>query len=443
MSSPERNPNPEEPRSSETPTSRGQRWRSAALRADHQVRSAVDRLRPAAHRANERIVALILWLKQSLAALFGRPGATDSTDASRSTRLSGLAPSASNTEMRSRHALRTEKDQVRPSRLRSMQAGAVVAAVGVVGVVIGAASTPQGDSTVEDAAHVEAQGSTNPQNQAAPNGPQSSGESGNDAAKPKHGAQSPEAIGSPRPEARTGDEKAGAMSKGNQNQPKSAAAQAQAGMNIPDNADGIDVSNHNGSVDWGQVAADGQKFTFVLATDGESFTSSTFNEQYQGAKDAGLMAGAYHFGRPSGSATGQADRLLQTTGGYQNDGKTLPPVLDLEVDPNTGGCYGKSAAGMHEWTQEFISHIKGETGKDPIIYASPSFWQNCMDSSGAFSNNPLWLASYGVDDPKVPGGWDEYTFWQYSETGSVDGVSGPVDTNKFQGTGEDLKRLAR
>lgn len=434
MSSPERNP--EEPRNSETPTSRSDKWRSAALRADHQVRSAVDRLRPAARRANERIVALILWLKQSLTALFGRAGES-STETPRASRLSGLAPSASNEQMRSRHALRTGQRQVRPSRLRSMQAGAVLAAVGVVGVLIGAVSTPQSESGVQDAAHTEAQGSSNHQNAPALNSAQSSDKTDR-ANKPKHNTDSP---ATPRPEARTGDQRAGALTQGNQ--PKSAAEQAQAGMNIPDNAVGIDVSNHNGSVDWGQVAAAGQKFAFVLATDGESFTSSTFNEQYQGAKDSGLMAGAYHFGRPSGDATGQAERLLQTTGGYQNDGKTLPPVLDLEVDPNTGGCYGKSSAGMHEWTQEFTSHIKSKTGKDPIIYASPSFWQNCMDDSGAFSNNPLWLASYGVDNPTVPGGWNNYTFWQYSETGSVDGVSGPVDTNKFQGTGEDLKRLAR
>lgn len=66
-----------------------------------------------------------------------------------------------------------------------------------------------------------------------------------------------------------------------------------------------------------------------------------------------------------------------------------------------------------------------------------------MGDKQDFQKNPLWLASYGVDDPKVPGGWPEYTFHQHTSTGKVDGISGSVDENKFAGSEDQLKAFAK
>ncbi|MFB9566732.1 lysozyme [Saccharopolyspora hordei] len=296
----------------------------------------------------------------------------------------------------------------RASRNRSVQAGAAVAAVGVVGLVVGTAAG--GPSTPEvDKAAVAAPMQQAPQQQEV---------------LQQHATL--------------------------QQQPTPQQAEAKAAEPAPEPeaplgppVEGIDVSNHNGSIDWNEVAADGKKFTFVLATDGTDFSNPRYSEQYHGAKDAGLIAGAYHFARPDeSSAEAQADRFLDVAD-YQSDGKTLPPVLDLEVDPNSGGCYGMSVDEMRQWTQTFNDKVKERTGKEPIIYANPSFWRQCMGSTDSFDGHPLWLASYGVDSPTVPSGFSNWHFWQYTDKGSVDGISGYTDLNQFQEGMARLEKLAR
>ena len=205
---------------------------------------------------------------------------------------------------------------------------------------------------------------------------------------------------------------------------------------------GIDVSNHNGKVDFKKVKADGRDFAFVLATDGDSFTSDQFDGQYSGAGKAGLYRAGYHFARPDGSAGKQADRFLKTVG-YQNDGKSLPPVLDMEANPNGSTCYGLDHQRMKEWISTFVGRVEEKTGREAIIYTSPGFWKECTGNSKAFEANPLWIAEWGVDKPSTIGGWAEHTFWQYSDSGSVDGVSGPVDVNRFNGGTAELETFAR
>ncbi|WP_114454778.1 GH25 family lysozyme [Halopolyspora algeriensis] len=299
--------------------------------------------------------------------------------------------------------MRTGRHHRVSTRTRSVQIGAAVAAFGVLALVFG--STGAQHRAVDPAVQAEDMAPA-----AAP-APQQALKDTFDG-KSKSGSA---------------DE-----SEENSDQPK---------MKIGPNASGIDVSNHNGSVDWNKVAASGKKFAFVLATDGQSFTNPMFEEQFQGAKEAGLLTGAYHFARPTGSAVAQADRLVNTMGNTE-DGKTLPPVLDMEVSPSGGSCYGKSSGEMHTWMQTFLDRVKERTGEKGIVYANPSFWSNCMDGSDAFSEYPLWVAAYQVDQPSIPGGWDKYTFWQFTHKGSVPGVDGYTDINKFQGSGEELLELA-
>ncbi|MBK1786523.1 GH25 family lysozyme [Prauserella cavernicola] len=214
------------------------------------------------------------------------------------------------------------------------------------------------------------------------------------------------------------------------------------GAQAAEDAHGIDVSNHNGTVDFEAVKADGQEFAFVLATDGTSFTSPEFDTQYEGAADAGLIRSAYHFARPgSGAAADQATRFLDTVS-FSADGNTLPPVLDMEANPDGATCYGLSASEMTDWITAFLAEVKETTERDGIIYTSPGFWKECTGDSDAFADNPLWIADWGVDKPSTIGGWDAHTFWQYSDSGSVDGVTGDVDVNRFNGTVDELKALA-
>lgn len=206
-------------------------------------------------------------------------------------------------------------------------------------------------------------------------------------------------------------------------------------------ATGIDISNYQPNVDFKKVKSSGRDFVITLATDGKSFTNKLYGKQNSGAQKAGLYHGAYHFARPNqSSARSQADRFLKQAN-YKHDGKTLPPMLDMEPDSN-GGCYGISAKKMNSWIGEFTKRVKEKTKRDAIIYTSPSFWKQCTSSSESFAKNPLNVAAWGVSKPSMFGGWKQYTFWQYSNKGNVSGISGDVDVDKFNGDESALKRFA-
>ena len=207
---------------------------------------------------------------------------------------------------------------------------------------------------------------------------------------------------------------------------------------------GVDVSNFQGAVNFRRVKASGRAFAIVLATDGTSFTSPDFRSQYRGAKAAGLIRGAYHFARPGrSSAASQANRFLDVVGGTR-DGVTLPPVVDLEFNPNGSACYGLSARQTVAWVKAFLARVKARTGRNAIIYTGPGYWNQCAAGSRAFSaSHPLWTADYGVSRPHRYGGWSVYTIWQYTSSGSVPGISGRVDLDRFNGSRARLRALAK
>jgi GH25 family lysozyme M1 (1,4-beta-N-acetylmuramidase) len=381
-----------------------ERARSAALRFDHALRSGVDRVRPHAQRAGEWARPHAERVQQQIQPQLQRAWAV--LGPYLRWLQERLAPYVERTQ-RVLRGPQTTHGRGRPSRLRAMQAGGIAAAIGVVGLVVANVGGGQSsDQAVHNAAN---QGSVQTLSGPAQAPPQQS------------------------PNPTTGEIT-----------PKSSDDVQQAVQSAPAGppAEGVDVSNHNGNVDWSQVANAGKKFAFVLASDGENFQNSQYQTQSSGAKDAGLLVGAYHFGRPSGDPIAQADHLLQTAN-YTNDGKTLPPVLDLE--PNTKGdkCYGKDPGQLADWTKQFTDHVKQATGRDPIIYSSTGYWSSCMAGNDQFKQNPLWLASYGTSNPKVPQGFDKFSFWQHSATGSVPGINGQTDENMYQGSLEQLQAFAK
>jgi lysozyme len=194
---------------------------------------------------------------------------------------------------------------------------------------------------------------------------------------------------------------------------------------------GIDVSHWQGAIDWNAVAGDGVEFAFIKATEGGDYTDPRFAQNWAGARQAGVVRGAYHFFRPQTDAMAQAAHFLSTVQLAPGD---LPPVLDVEV--TDGRSLDVVAAGVRVWLQE----VERATGRRPIIYTRASFWTAQM--GGGFGGYPLWVAHYGVNQPNIPGGWGEWTFWQYSDAGRVDGISGDVDLNWFNGGRAELETFA-
>jgi len=203
---------------------------------------------------------------------------------------------------------------------------------------------------------------------------------------------------------------------------------------------GIDVSKWqhvNTSVDWTKVKSAGVDFAFIKATEDTSYTNPYFAGDWAATTRLGIYRGAYHFARPRvGTAAAQASYFIKVAGkaGYAGD---LPPVLDLE---SNGGL---TKVELRAWVRNFLVKVEDLTGRVPIIYCSPSFWDsNVADST--FGRYPLWIAHYTTAaQPRLPMGWSTWTFWQNTSSGSVSGVSGNVDKDRFNGTLTQLKAFAQ
>ncbi|MEK5165967.1 glycoside hydrolase family 25 protein [Paenibacillus sp. FSL R5-0527] len=209
------------------------------------------------------------------------------------------------------------------------------------------------------------------------------------------------------------------------------------------NAQGIDVSHHNGYVDWAKVAADGISFVFLKASEGKTFVDSTFKNNAKAARAAGLLVGAYHFvnATSTGAAELEARHFANTIQGVPLD---LSPVMDYENNP---GGLGRSQ--VNDVAETFLFELERLTGKRPIVYTGNSFASNFSPLLGAY---PLWIARYSTQVPTDVSAWRQWTFWQYSDgkdggtrqNGSrkVAGLGGYVDLNEFNGTLAELKAWA-
>jgi lysozyme len=207
------------------------------------------------------------------------------------------------------------------------------------------------------------------------------------------------------------------------------AAPAARAQNTP----GLDVSHWQGTIDWNSVKNAGYVFAFAKATEGLTYKDPNFAANWQGMKSVGLIRGAYHFGHPGQDPIAQADFFVNTVRPVSGD---LQLVLDLEVTD------GKTPAQVWAWTQAFCARVKMRTGRPGIIYTGFYFWRDSVGNPTNNLNCPLWLAAY-VSDPStyVPPAWGTWSFWQYTSSGSVPGISGNVDLDYFHGSVTTLKKL--
>jgi lysozyme len=200
---------------------------------------------------------------------------------------------------------------------------------------------------------------------------------------------------------------------------------------IDQSIDGIDVSHWQGTIDWQAVRGGGIDFAFIKATEGGTFTDPQFARNWAAAADAGIARGAYHYFRPNVDAVKQAEHFLRVTRLGAGD---LPAVLDVETSDGLAGDALLRA--IRTW----LETVERATGKRPIVYTYPDFWNRYVSASpGPYQ---LWIASYGRDQPLMPIGWSDWTFWQSSATGRVPGIQGDVDLDHFRGGATELAGLA-
>jgi GH25 family lysozyme M1 (1,4-beta-N-acetylmuramidase) len=214
--------------------------------------------------------------------------------------------------------------------------------------------------------------------------------------------------------------------------PATGTAALPAATTVP--LEGIDVSNWQGTIDWTRVAAAGKRFAIMKATEGTTFTDAYYSANHANARAAGLWTTAYHFAQPSttaGDAVAEADHFVAVAKLQSGD---LIPALDLEVTGSLG------PAALQAWVAAWLGEVTAKLGVHPMIYTSPNFWKNAMSDTTWFALNGyrvLWVAHWGVTSPTVPAqnwaghGW---TFWQYSDSGTVPGIAGRVDLDRYNGT---------
>jgi lysozyme len=199
---------------------------------------------------------------------------------------------------------------------------------------------------------------------------------------------------------------------------------------------GIDVSEYQGEIDWQTVADSGVSFCFVKCTEGAQSSDPMFATNWAAMKSVGIIRSAYHFFVASKDPVVQANNFLRLTQKVWED-SDLPPVLDLEK------TYFLNPSSIIDRAQIWLNTVERALGRKPILYTFPNFWHEGLGDIQRLSNYPLWIAHYETDNPWVPGGWKDWVFHQYSESGSTPGIEGDCDLNRFKGNLDDLQKLIK
>lgn len=189
-------------------------------------------------------------------------------------------------------------------------------------------------------------------------------------------------------------------------------------------AEGVDVSRHQGAIDWSAARRGGITFAYVKLTEGVGFTDPKADTHLKAARDGGVLVGGYHFARPdTNSAESDATSFagaLKARGLAQPG--AMPPCLDMET---TAGV------DLIGWSKRFLATVRSLTGYQPMmIYASTAWWRAQYQGGGWLDANTwAWVAHYGAT-PGSPGyKTDRVVMHQYTDAGRISGYSGTVDRN--------------
>jgi lysozyme len=200
---------------------------------------------------------------------------------------------------------------------------------------------------------------------------------------------------------------------------------------------GIDISKWNGTWNAAKAKAAGAEFVFMKSSQ-STWTDIRFVTNWQLAKSAGILRGAYHYLDYTKPAREQANYMADL---LQNDPGDLPPVVDYEQkrsDDNT--------AAARAYLREFVETLKTRGYPKPIVYTSPGFWSTYGEKDNYWAQYTLWIAHYTTAPaPSVPNPWLRWTFWQFTEKGPGEMYgteSFNVDVNRFDGSLNDLYAFA-
>lgn len=215
-------------------------------------------------------------------------------------------------------------------------------------------------------------------------------------------------------------------------------------------ADGPDVSQFQGDIDWVKVKAVPSGFAFVRNADGDVNDTFYTAARVTSLRSAGLPFSPYQFARVANPNNNERDGKTEAAMAYyfarrQGWGQVgdLPIMYDFENDSLMGQPAAKCAAHV----VAAVRTLRMLMGVPCIFYTNPSTMAAilpALDSAGLaeLAQCPLHIAHWDVATPTVPKPWSTWTFWQYTNKGALSGISTPpVDLNKFSGSKTDLEGL--
>ncbi|MEP2682125.1 MAG: GH25 family lysozyme [Sulfitobacter sp.] len=193
---------------------------------------------------------------------------------------------------------------------------------------------------------------------------------------------------------------------------------------------GIDVARFQNNIDWNTARKNGVNFAFIKATEGGDLKDINFDTHWQGAGQAAVKRGAYHFYYFCTSPEDQARWFIRNV---PRTPGMLPPVLDMEWNPFSPTCahIRPPAAEVRDQMRRWLAVVEGHYGQRPIIYTTPEFYR--QNGLNGFNGYDFWLRTTAKTPAEAYPG-QTWRFWQYSATGIVPGIGGDVDINAFSGS---------
>ena len=187
---------------------------------------------------------------------------------------------------------------------------------------------------------------------------------------------------------------------------------------------GVDVSNHQGAIDWSALAGAKVMFAYIKATEGGDFKDKRFTLNWEGAKKAGVARGAYHFFTQCRTGLEQANNFISTV---PRESGALAPVIDAE---HMGPCRtGQQISSVVNEITTMLGLLEAHYGRRPLIYTSSDF--DALYFQGQLAGEKFWVRSMFWPPAFRT---EQWLIWQYHDAGTRPGVSGPIDLNVFRGS---------
>ena len=194
----------------------------------------------------------------------------------------------------------------------------------------------------------------------------------------------------------------------------------------------LDASHWQGRVDWSAVKAAGADVVILKCSEGLTHADSRYPEHLRGASEAGLLVGAYHYGRSGNDPVTEAGVAVKRALGVRK--------VHLDVESHDGMPPDE----LGQWIAAWCAEVERLTGTTGMIYTARWFARPHLDDGAAIPEDgrwPLWAADYVRDARQVAsewdGAWDRHLLWQWTASARWPGFKGRVDANwLFSADGE-------